>query len=73
MDEYMETGQNPTPMGGALTITAAYKNASVTERLEREKRVLTERLALVDSLLEQLKKQPDVQQILDRLAELGVR
>ncbi len=44
---------------------------SVTEKLEQERRELELRLKAINELLEQLKANPETQQIIDSLAKLG--
>jgi len=44
---------------------------SVTENLEQERRTLELRLRAIDELLEQLKANPETQQIIDNLSKLG--
>jgi len=61
-------------MNGGLVQAEAcdtVRQSTVSDRLEAEENILRERLAKIERLRASLKAQPEIQGILDALAELG--
>jgi len=60
-------------MNGPLVETAgqAIAASTISERLEKEERVLTERLQKVREIRSQLASNPDLQSLIDGLSSLG--
>lgn len=69
MDEMAKVGRSLHPS----EMQAALRNPTVSETLQQKKMMLEAQLAMVDEALAALERTPEVTQVLDLLAKVGVR